>query len=390
MPNHLPTVVNVAVAVIHYQQQYLLGFRHAAQHQGNRYEFVGGKIDADESPIAALIREVAEETGMDISGISGISGISESSAGAASQNHATTAIKLGRLHHDYGDKQVCLQVYKVALTAAQYQEYQHYEQGLEGQALKWVSKDTLLAGVYPLPAANRTILSWLSLPSQVAITYPIAHFYQQTDIEPASLDKTNVEQDNSIAQAAWLTYHQQHLPAAAWVYIRPKADDSAAIAAQLMQARPDIQTLLPMSLLSTQSLPNVQALHLTHAEVMRWFNRHKTQAQHTTNHDHVGLSATYPLIISCHDRDSIHAANQLAALRVQQQLPPVIAIFLSPVMSTQSHPDTDALGWEKWSSLAQLADMPVIALGGLAPAMRSTATQYGAMSIAGIRQFHEG
>ena len=371
MPNHLPTSVNVAVAVIHYQQQYLLGFRHATQHQGNRYEFVGGKIDADESPIAALIREVAEETGMDISGISERS--------ADSQNHATTAIKLGRLHHDYGDKQVCLQVYKVALTAAQYQKYHHYEQGLEGQALKWVSKDALLVGIYPLPDANRTILSWLALPSQVAITYPIAHFYPQTD---------SIEQ--SSAQAAWLTYHHQHLPTAAWVYIRPKADDSAALAAQLMQARPDIQTLLPMSLLPTQSLPNVQALHLTHAEVMTWFNLHKTDAQHTINHDPIGLSARYPLIISCHDTDSIHAANQLAALRVQQQLPPVIAIFLSPVLMTQSHPETDALGWEKWSSLAQLADMPVIALGGLAPAMSTTATQYGAMSIAGIRQFHEG
>ena len=33
--------VNVAVAVIHYKDQYLLGFRAASQHQGNRYEFVG-------------------------------------------------------------------------------------------------------------------------------------------------------------------------------------------------------------------------------------------------------------------------------------------------------------------------------------------------------------
>lgn len=59
-------VVNVAVAVIHFNNQYLLGFRHASQHQGNRYEFVGGKIEPDETPTQGLIREVHEEIGLDI------------------------------------------------------------------------------------------------------------------------------------------------------------------------------------------------------------------------------------------------------------------------------------------------------------------------------------
>ena len=60
-------IVKVAVAVIYYKEQYLLGFRSIAQHQGNRYEFVGGKIEADETTSAALIREVSEEIGIDIS-----------------------------------------------------------------------------------------------------------------------------------------------------------------------------------------------------------------------------------------------------------------------------------------------------------------------------------
>ncbi|HAR75484.1 MAG TPA: NUDIX hydrolase, partial [Psychrobacter sp.] len=94
--NNSITTVNVAVAVIHYQNQYLLGFRGTSQHQGNRYEFVGGKIDAHETAKQALIREVAEETGINIDN--------------------NTAVKLGRLHHDYGDKQVCLQVYRIEVT----------------------------------------------------------------------------------------------------------------------------------------------------------------------------------------------------------------------------------------------------------------------------------
>ncbi|OXL28719.1 NUDIX domain-containing protein, partial [Psychrobacter sp. DAB_AL32B] len=112
------TIINVAVAVIHYKNQYLLGFRDASQHQGNRYEFVGGKIEHNETAKQALIREVAEETGMDI--------------------NSNIAVKLGRLHHDYGDKQVCLQVYRNEMTALQYEQYKHCSHGLEGQALRWV------------------------------------------------------------------------------------------------------------------------------------------------------------------------------------------------------------------------------------------------------------
>lgn len=167
-------VVNVAVAVIHHQQQYLLGFRSSSQHQGNRYEFVGGKIDGHETASEALIREVSEETGIDIQ-----------------DNHL---VKLGRLHHDYGDKQVCLHVYKVALTAEQYQQHQHCDYGLEGQALTWVAKIQLLAGYYSLPTANQTILAWLQLPAQITITYPLAQFSESTDISNA-----------------WLAYHQQHI-----------------------------------------------------------------------------------------------------------------------------------------------------------------------------------
>ena len=136
--NASANVVNVAVAVIYYKNCYLLGFRHAAQHQGNLYEFVGGKIEAQEGAERALIREVAEETGINVAD--------------------NLMVKLGRIHHDYGDKQVSLQVYQIELTAEQYEQHKLAEYGLEGQALKWVDKRALLAGEYPLPAANRTIL----------------------------------------------------------------------------------------------------------------------------------------------------------------------------------------------------------------------------------------
>ena len=350
-------IVNVAVAVIHYKDQYLLGFRDATQHQGNRYEFVGGKIEANESAAQALIREVAEETGILLDN--------------------NTIVKLGRLHHDYGDKQVSLQVYKIELTAEQYEQHRHCEQGLEGQALTWVSKSQLLAGEYHLPAANKTILEWLKLPSKIAITYPLAHFGTHTD-----------------AAEAWLQHHQEKLASESWVYIRLKDANSKHLAEQLMTVRPDILAILPngnkQSLDDEESLTaneiktiqRIVAKHLTHSTLMQCFNDAGSSTALTQS-----LSKDHPLIVSCHDIASIMAVNQLASMRIQQGLPPVIGTFVSPVLATQTHPDDTPLGWEAWSELAELADMPVIGLGGLEPAMLDQALQYGGISVAGIRQF---
>lgn len=362
------TVVNVAVAVIYYENQYLLGFRDGSQHQGNRYEFVGGKIDGHETAKQALIREVAEETGIDIA--------------------SNIAVKLGRLHHDYGDKQVCLQVYKVALSAQQYEAHKHRKQGLEGQALTWVDKSKLLAGDYHLPAANKTILAWLRLPAQIAITYPLAHFNDAAD-----------------SAAVWLQYHVAHLKQDAWVYIRPKAIDTEYSVEQLLRLRPDIHAIVPGALIDklTDKLSDlfnsneaneiainrqIVASHLTQTQLMQWSESHQSNDVSDCNNA-LSHSSSYPLIVSCHDAESIDAANQLAHMRLEQQLPPVIGIFLSPVLVTQSHPETAPLGWQAWAELAALADMPVIALGGLSPVLHVQAQQYGGVAVAGIRQFFQ-
>lgn len=344
------TTVNVAVAVIHYQDQYLLGFRAAAQHQGNRYEFVGGKIDAHETATQALIREVAEETGIDIK--------------------SNTAVKLGRLHHDYGDKQVCLQVYRIEVTAQQYAQYKNLSYGLEGQKLTWVEKAELLAGHYDLPAANKTILAWLQLPMQITVTYPLSHF----DNAPYPME-------------AWEQYHQEHLTAHAWVYIRTKAAGAQSSIKQLLQRRPDIKAIVPSDtdcndLEPTAISSQVLAKHLTQTQLMQYSGNATKEPM-----SYSALSTSLPLIVSCHDADSITAANQLAYARLQQQLPPIIGIFLAPVECTQTHPDTPPLGWEAWAELAELADMPVIGLGGLSPMSYKQAVLHGGSAVAGIREF---
>lgn len=342
-------VVHVAVAVIRYQDDFLLGYRSRHQHQGELFEFVGGKIEANETATEALCREVLEETGLDI--------------------YQNKPLKLGRICHDYEDKSVCLHVYQISLTESQFAKYGQKTQGLENQPLIWANKAELLAHKFPLPKANLTILAWLTLPPHLAITLPL------TEFEHAF---------------TWLDYHQTAIPKNAWVYIRPKAclvghnkNNEAILAKQLVNQRSDLKAILPVAVAQDlakecQALPQLIAGHLSQSELL------------AENYGSLELqNFTYPLIVSCHDEVSIIAANTLAKLRLSQQLPPVIAILLAPVLPTKSHPNEAVLGWEAWSTLATLADVPVIALGGLSPKQLAAAQDFGAIAVAGIRQFLE-
>ncbi|WP_122901323.1 NUDIX domain-containing protein [Acinetobacter sp. B51(2017)] len=58
--------LNVAIAILLQHGQVLVGFREADQHQGNKYEFPGGKVEAGETALEACRREVLEEVGIDI------------------------------------------------------------------------------------------------------------------------------------------------------------------------------------------------------------------------------------------------------------------------------------------------------------------------------------
>lgn len=58
--------LNVAIAILLQQGNVLVGFREAHQHQGNQYEFPGGKVEAGETALEACRREVLEEVGLAI------------------------------------------------------------------------------------------------------------------------------------------------------------------------------------------------------------------------------------------------------------------------------------------------------------------------------------
>ncbi|MBL7667785.1 NUDIX domain-containing protein [Moraxella osloensis] len=334
-------VVNVAVAVIHFNNQYLLGFRHASQHQGNRYEFVGGKIEPNETPTQGLVREVHEEIGLDIV-----------------QN---TAVKMGVIRHDYVDKTVALHVFKIEVSQAQFDGLQEGK-GKEGQAVTWVHQSDLVANQYALPDANARILEWLKLPNTIYITQPLDHF---------------------IVVNNWVNFYSQKLPQSAHCYFRQQTSDKNATAMidGLLTIRADITPIIQYATLAClfECLPErlfkrLDAwlkngmVHLNHQQLMTL--------------DFSSLSKNYRYFASCHDQHSLSRLNALATSHT------VMGCFLSPVKATPTHPETfqsGGMGWQAFGELAKLSDVPMFALGGVGQADLATAYEHGAMGIAGIR-----
>ncbi len=104
--------------------------RGASQHQAYKWEFPGGKVEAGESVAQALARELAEEIGIAV----------------------RSCQPFMRIEHDYGDKQVILDIRKVTAFTGK-------PQGLEGQPSRWVPVTELHS--YDFPAANSPIVDKL-------------------------------------------------------------------------------------------------------------------------------------------------------------------------------------------------------------------------------------
>ncbi len=63
---------------------------------------------------------------------------------------------------------------------------------------------------------------------------------------------------------------------------------------------------------------------------------------------------------------------------------------LGSVLPTASHPQGQALGWERWQQLRGEAPQPVYAIGGVGPQQLEQAHEHGAQGVAGIRAYWEG
>ena len=121
--------IDVAVGVlINKDNQVLIAKRAKYRHQGDLWEFPGGKVEQGEEVLSALQREFKEEVAVDVH----------------------SAEPFLTMSHDYGDKCVCLHV----LLS---NDFSGQARGLESQPVKWIAVDQL--SDYPFPEANNAIIS---------------------------------------------------------------------------------------------------------------------------------------------------------------------------------------------------------------------------------------
>lgn len=136
---NLPTLAVVAAVLKDGQGRVLVNQRPTGKPWAGYWEFPGGKIEAGETPRAALERELLEELGLAVH----------------------TAQAWLQLSFDYPEQRVELQVWRV-------QRYSGIAQAHEDQALAWIRPEAL-GGLKLLPA-DAPIVRALRFPPQMLVT----------------------------------------------------------------------------------------------------------------------------------------------------------------------------------------------------------------------------
>lgn len=310
-------VIHVAVGVIFNSDGRILIARRAEDaHQGGLWEFPGGKVDAGETIHQALNRELYEE--LDI--------------------HVDTTEPLIQIRHDYADKSVLLDVYKVLSFSGE-------ARGVEGQPLRWVEQTELTS--YAFPAANKPIINALQLPDSMLITGA----YE-------SREDFSVRLKGALHSGIRLV--QLRCPGESADGFRELAMIAEALC-EPYQAKLVCNTA-PANILHCAGA----GLHLNSRALLACDSRPIDKSQ--------------LLGASCHNAVEVEQARRIG----------VDYICLSPVAPTSSHPGAPVLGWEKFAALARTAGVPVFALGGMNVDDIPTAKAHGGQGIAAISCFWGG
>ena len=307
-----PARVHVAAAAIFDDRgRVLVSRRPAHVHQGDLWEFPGGKLEAGESAERALRRELYEELGIRVQ----------------------AARPLIRVSHDYHDKPVLLDVWRV-------DNFTGTAVGCEGQAIEWVNIGAL--GDYRFPAANTPIIKAVSLPDRYLVT-------------------PDPGQDHGV----FLDELERTLACGiSLVQLRAKLLPDAALRTLVPEVQQRCRQAGARLLLNTGAAVaaelGVDGVHLTSACLRALSARPLDSGQL------VGAS--------CHTIEDVQHAGELG----------LDFVVVSPVMQTSSHPDARPLGYQGLLQMTEQATVPVYALGGMQPQDMDEAFRHGAQGIAAI------
>jgi 8-oxo-dGTP diphosphatase len=113
--------IHVVIAIIfNDQQQILVAQRQSHQEKGGAWEFPGGKVELNETPFAALQRELREEIGIEVS----------------------QADPYTQVEYHYPHKSVLLDTWIV-------KKFTGVARGAEGQPVEWIELGGLLDREFP-------------------------------------------------------------------------------------------------------------------------------------------------------------------------------------------------------------------------------------------------
>lgn len=248
----------------------------------------------------------------------------------------TQARPLIKVRHDYPDKQVLLDVWEVNGFTGE-------PHGAEGQPLAWVSARELAQ--YEFPAANQPIVAAARLPGEYLIT-------------PGELEAPQLLRGIQKAIAGGIKLVQLRAPNG----YDPKYRDVAVDAVGLCAGKAQLMLKGPLEWLG--DFPSA-GWHLTAEQLRKYAPKGRPFPKERW------------LAASCHNAEELALAEQMG----------VDFVTLSPVQATQTHPEAVPLGWEQVSELIEGFNRPVYVLGGVGPADRERAWQFGAQGVAGIRAF---
>ena len=127
-----PVVLVAAVALIDIDGRVLIAQRPKGKTMAGLWEFPGGKVGAGETPEAALIRELKEELGLDVT--------------------ANCLAPFTFASHAYDDFHLLMPLYVCRVWDGQ-------ARPMEGQILKWARPGDLVG--FPMPPADRPLIAML-------------------------------------------------------------------------------------------------------------------------------------------------------------------------------------------------------------------------------------